>query len=530
MGLRSITDLHGSDGRCLAAAATQRTSFHDASLLDELEKAFLAAPRTGCHILSYHNAVLKQAAFVRAREFFRSALKRYPHHRRLRFLLIDILCRLQSHHEAMLEIEAAIVDFGVDDGMLRAALAVRERAGVHSGGQGGLSLCMIVRDEEQHLARCLQSVKPISDEIILVDTGSTDRTKAIGAVFGAKVYDVSWQNDFSKARNFSLSKASSRWILILDADEVIACRDYSFLRSIVASQPIKPVAYTLTTRNYTNQLGCRGWNRNAGEYPLEEAGRGWFPSCKVRLFLNDPSVQFENSVHETVESSLINSGVEIRPCKVPIHHFGKLSPDKTLSKGRAYYFLGKKKMQECDGDISSLRELAIQAAEIAEFDEAIALWEKIIALHPGDALAFLNMGYCYLSKKDYSKALVYSKKALSINPSLREAALNCAYCELIAGDLHRAIEVAETILMNEPSYPPALGIIALAFYIDGQKEKGSQILLELDQIGFNCVELIREQVQLLASEGRMERVVSLNELSERLAANALHDHRRIHNH
>ncbi|MCU0591473.1 MAG: glycosyltransferase [Desulfobacterales bacterium] len=530
MSLRSIIDLHGSDGRRPVAAGAQRTSLHEGSLLDELEKAILADPRAGHHIRSYHNAVLEQAAFVRAREFFRSALKRHPHHRRLHFLLIDILCRLQCHHEAMPEIEAAINDFGVDDGILRAAMAVRERVGVHAGGQGNLSLCMIVRDEERHLARCLQSAKPIADEIILVDTGSTDRTKAIGAVFGAKVYDVSWKNDFSEARNFSLSKASSRWILILDADEVISCRDYPFLRSTVASHPIQPAAYTLTTRNYTNQPGCRGWKRNAGEYPLEEVGRGWFPSCKVRLFLNDPRVHFENPVHETVESSLRNSGVEIRSCIVPIHHYGKLSPDKILSKGRAYYFLGKKKMQECDGDIPSLRELAIQAAEISEFDEAIALWEKVIALHPDDAVAFLNMGYCYLSKRDYSKARIHSKKALSINPSLREAALNCAYCELIVGDLNRAIEAAGAILMKEAGYPPAIGVIALAFYADGQKEKGFQFLLELDQLGFNCVELIREQVRLLASEGRMEHVESLNELSERLEANASHGRRRIHHH
>jgi tetratricopeptide (TPR) repeat protein len=187
-------------------------------------------------------------------------------------------------------------------------------------------------------------------------------------------------------------------------------------------------------------------------------------------------------------------------------------------------------MQESEGDVSSLRELAIQAAEIGEFDEAITLWENVIALHPDDAVALLNMGYCYLSKRDYATALTHSKKALSINPALREAVLNCAYCELITGDLNRAIEAAGAILIKEADYPPALGVIALAFYADGQKEKGLHILRELDQLGFSCAELIREQVQILASQGRMKRAASLSELSERLEAKASHGRRRIHHH
>ncbi len=70
------------------------------------------------------------------------------------------------------------------------------------------------------------SVKPLVDEMIVVDTGSTDRTKKIARAFGAKVYDFAWTDSFSDARNFSLSKASGEWILVLDADEVISPSDY----------------------------------------------------------------------------------------------------------------------------------------------------------------------------------------------------------------------------------------------------------------------------------------------------------------
>lgn len=84
-----------------------------------------------------------------------------------------------------------------------------------------ISLCMIVKDEEKNLYKCLNSVKKYIDEIIIVDTGSNDKTKEIAKSFTQDVYDFNWCNDFSKARNFSIEKAKNDWILILDGDEEV---------------------------------------------------------------------------------------------------------------------------------------------------------------------------------------------------------------------------------------------------------------------------------------------------------------------
>ena len=84
-----------------------------------------------------------------------------------------------------------------------------------------ISLCMIVKDEEKTLERCLNSVKSFIDEIIIVDTGSTDKTKEIAERFNAKIYDFKWVNDFAAARNFSFSKATSEYIMWLDGDDFI---------------------------------------------------------------------------------------------------------------------------------------------------------------------------------------------------------------------------------------------------------------------------------------------------------------------
>jgi glycosyltransferase involved in cell wall biosynthesis len=96
-----------------------------------------------------------------------------------------------------------------------------------------LSLCMIVKNEEKFLPMCLESVKDYVDEIIIVDTGSTDKTVEIAGKYGAKIYNHPWENSFSKARNYSLKYATCDWILILDADEEIDKEDTHKLKDVI---------------------------------------------------------------------------------------------------------------------------------------------------------------------------------------------------------------------------------------------------------------------------------------------------------
>lgn len=98
-----------------------------------------------------------------------------------------------------------------------------------------LSLVMIVKNEENNLRRCLESVKDIVDEIVIVDTGSTDKTKEIALEFNTKVFDYKWDNNFSNARNYALRNSSSDWNLILDADECIADIDLNSVRRFISS-------------------------------------------------------------------------------------------------------------------------------------------------------------------------------------------------------------------------------------------------------------------------------------------------------
>ena len=115
-----------------------------------------------------------------------------------------------------------------------------------------LSLCMIVKDEENVIRRCLDSVINIVDEIIIVDTGSTDTTKEIVKEYTSKIYDFKWIDDFSEARNFSFSKASKEYILWMDADEYFDKENQEKLIKLKSNLSNNIDAVTFET----NMLGC----------------------------------------------------------------------------------------------------------------------------------------------------------------------------------------------------------------------------------------------------------------------------------
>ncbi|MEW6587003.1 MAG: tetratricopeptide repeat protein, partial [Nitrospirota bacterium] len=526
------------------------------------EKAFIISPTVPDVALSYYTIAATLKQFGRAAELFKEATLLHPLNKKLKFTLIDILLQQGDYHRAMKETEEAMAAFGIDDHTLSLALGIREKIGAMkiqgSRGQGSkesnenlegsrvqgfegssekeqksvhldpgilgpsaprtLSLCMIVKNEENNIARCLTSVKPVVDEMIVVDTGSTDRTRDIAKAFGAQVYDFAWTESFADARNFSLSKASGDWILVLDADEVISPLDYEKLRELVkdpavadtsASKdtqpsfpdligesspffldtPVKPEydkltklcrhtndliskAYSFVTRNYQDSIRL-GWVENDGSYPKEETGAGWVPSVKVRLFPNRPGVRFENPVHEFVESSLSALGIEIVPCDIPVHHYGKLNEAQTASRAEYYYILGKRKLAEKgEGDLQTLYEIAVQATELEKYEEALEYWRKVCELKPDFADAILMLADTYNSLGRREEAVAAAKKALSLNPDSREIKASYAKYEILQGNPENAIEILKSLVQANRSYPKALAFLAAAYLCQGSRGQG----------------------------------------------------------
>src|ERR1700689_5331380 len=122
-----------------------------------------------------------------------------------------------------------------------------------------VELSMIVKDEESTLARCLETVRSIVDEIVIADTGSTDATVQIARSYRARVVDVPWEHDFSKARNAALRHGRCDWVLFLDADELLDPVEAKEIAMLVANPAV--MGYDVHIWNYVSTLTTRMLNR-----------------------------------------------------------------------------------------------------------------------------------------------------------------------------------------------------------------------------------------------------------------------------
>ena len=171
-----------------------------------------------------------------------------------------------------------------------------------------ISVCMIVKNEEAVLARCLDSLQGIADEIVIVDTGSTDRTKEIAGLYTSRIYDFTWIYDFAAARNFAFSKATCDYIYSADADEVLEEKDREkFLQLKQALLPEIEIVEMI----YVNPEECN----MVYNYTREP---------RPKLFKRLREFRWIDPIHETVALNplVFSSDIEIQHRPQSFHFFG----------------------------------------------------------------------------------------------------------------------------------------------------------------------------------------------------------------
>jgi len=224
-----------------------------------------------------------------------------------------------------------------------------------------VSLCLIARNEEHCIANCLNSVRHLVAEIIVADTGSTDQTKAIAREYGASVLDYCWQHDFAAARNFALRQARGEWILVLDADEMLApVSCHVFFQLLSANSP---EGYYVKICSF-----------------LDEADQA-ADDFVVRLFKNKPEYKFEGVIHEQVAGSIKrhNAGNGLAFADLTIHHFGYLA-----------------------------REVSLKS----KFNRNTAIINKALLKNPHDPFLHYSLGIEYLQRENVHTAVAHLYKAL----------------------------------------------------------------------------------------------------------------------
>ncbi|MBL8095852.1 MAG: glycosyltransferase family 2 protein [Anaerolineales bacterium] len=172
-----------------------------------------------------------------------------------------------------------------------------------------LTVCLIVKNEESDLPRCLTSVRALASEIVVADTGSTDRTVEIARGLGARVIDVPWTGDFSAARNAGLEAATGDWILIIDADEEVPVDAHAQFRDLLdaADRAQPPIdAYVVVCHSFLP--------------PGEPLAFTDHPT--LRLFRNRPIYRFRQAIHEQILPAIYDSGGRVQRVEARINHYG----------------------------------------------------------------------------------------------------------------------------------------------------------------------------------------------------------------
>lgn len=226
-----------------------------------------------------------------------------------------------------------------------------------------ISLCIIGRDEEQHIEKCLSPLKPYPFELIYVDTGSADRTKELAANYTDHIYDFTWIDDFSAARNFALEKASHEYVLFLDCDEYLTELDINAVSRAIESHP---QGVGLLLRN--NYYEANGTQTN-------------YPDRVERLF-SKKHFHYKGIIHEQVVRLADES---------PFYEQYEIS----LTVDHAGY----------SGGIEAMRKKA---------DRNNTLLFKEIQKNPEDPYLYFQVGQSYNGIYDYENAYIYYKKSFAL--------------------------------------------------------------------------------------------------------------------
>lgn len=302
-----------------------------------------------------------------------------------------------------------------------------------------LSVCMIVKNGEEFLPKTLAPLVAGADEVILVDTGSTDNTVQIARELGAKVVEFPWINDFSAARNESIRHAQGKWILWVDADEFIKKEDIDKIRNILLVLPsIKSMSLRINECSAVDTESIQGFY------------------YRDKVFINEPGVKFERPINEQLVIPENVEGEVMLLNEVSIYHWGgSLSHDKIEEKTHQRIEMYKQFIETHPEDVATRCMLArkykllnLQAEEIAEYNQIIEITGNE---GPFAAEAHLRKAWIFYLKEDFQSALAEISEVKTIDELNAEAICLEGQIYLKLSDYEEAIETFDEIDLLSPA-------------------------------------------------------------------------------
>lgn len=293
-----------------------------------------------------------------------------------------------------------------------------------------LSLCMIVKNEEDVLERCLKSASLFTDEIIIVDTGSTDRTKMIASKYTTKIYDFEWIDDFAAARNFSFSKASGDYIMWLDADDIIT--------------PINANKILALKNSYDPKTDIFMFKYNVA---FDENNRPTFTYYRERIIRNTSIYKWESPIHEVIplignitynDISIEHKKIKASPSGRNLKIFEKMLSEGKILDARQQFYYGRELfynnkdavaidvlenfLKRNDGwfenKIDACKLLGTLYLKKGDSEKALSFLLHSLHYAPPRSNICCEIGKIFFNKKDYTNAIFWYETASCQNQNI----------------------------------------------------------------------------------------------------------------
>jgi glycosyltransferase involved in cell wall biosynthesis len=298
------------------------------------------------------------------------------------------------------------------------------------------SLCMIVRDEEQNLGDCLTPVAHLFDEVVIVDTGSRDRTRQIARQFTPCVFDFPWCDDFSAARNESMRRARGEWIMWLDADDRLRPENVEKLRALLDILHDQPRAFLMDTMSIPA----------AGEEPSVVT--------HPRLFRRHPAVEWRGRVHEQLSPDLQILGYECAFSDVQIDHWGYVDPATSARKLRRKLRLLRMDYAVDPDRPSTLLHLGLTQLGMGNIEQARRHLLRLASSKLPSA-SFARCVYCVLTnvalhEGQLAEALQFAERGLALAPNDEQFLYAKAYACFGLSDYATASRALTAIIQAPP--------------------------------------------------------------------------------
>ncbi len=296
-------------------------------------------------------------------------------------------------------------------------------AAVSHGERPLLAAAIIVRNEAEHLQRCLASIRELCDEIVVVDTGSTDASIAVAESFGARVLHRAWDDDFSAARNLGLDATDAAWILYIDADEEVQAADVASVR------------HTLATRDGV-----------VGFLPKFATHVGWTPYREHRIWRHRPDVRFRGRIHETVVPDLRRivreESMRFEHIDLFMQHYGYEGDQRAKHDRNLPILLVQ--VEAAPRRVYLWNHLGRVYDGLGRTDEAVAAWERGLDVVRADGLKEAvdilvhgSMALHLVNRGDDATAII--EEGLALDPDHHTLYLAMAKQHLARGEWEAAI-------------------------------------------------------------------------------------------